>query len=186
MLASLGACSAIHSRMGGVSPPKTPPPVALPAPAEGLWAILDPGCPKPSAPDIRAWPACASPFWISGGTARVIRAQPRGQRRRDEESYAADYSLAAGDPVIAQVGTAKDGYVFLALTELAKDDQGRLVSAFGAAVACPKDGASHLVLKPNANGCDDQDLQAVRKAAVVALEDRSVLSEVAWIAPGAP
>ena len=186
MLTCLGACAALDSRLGWLTPPKAAPPLGAPTPAEGLWAILDPGCPKPDAPNIRAWPTCASPFWIAGGKALVIRAEPRGRRALIEASYAADYRLAAGDPVIAQVGTAKDGYVFLALTDLARDDRGRLVGATGAAVACAGADGGALALKPNANGCGEADPQLVRKAAGLALRDRAGLSRVAWIAPGAP
>lgn len=188
-LCALGGCAALDARLGWVArPAKAPPAVATvaPSPAQGLWAILDPGCPKPSAPDIRAWPSCASPFWISGGKALVIHAAPHGRRQFDEASYAADFSLAAGDPVIAQVGTAKDGYVFLALTDLAEDDNGRLIGASGAAVACPGAAAGPLALRPSANGCVEADPQTVRQAAELALKDRAALSEVAWIAPGAP
>jgi hypothetical protein len=93
-----------------------------PKPAEGLWAILDPGCAKPSAADIHAWPHCASPFWISGDKATVLLAANSGKRTIHDVSYAADVSLTAGEPLIAQVGTQKDGYLFLALTNLAEDD----------------------------------------------------------------
>ena len=185
-LSVLGACAALDSRLGWVAPAKPNAPAVAPTPAEGLWAILDPGCPKPSAPNISAWPACASPFWIRGDKALVIRAAPRGRRQSNEASFAADYSLAAGDPVIAQVGTAKDGYVFLALTDLAKDERGRLIGAVGAAVSCAKAAGGPVTLKPNANGCDEADPQAVRAAAALVLHDRAGLSQVAWIAPGAP
>jgi hypothetical protein len=161
-------------------------PAPPPTPADGLWAILDPGCPKPSAPNFKTWPSCASPFWISRGKALVVRSSAHSRRGLTDASYEADYSLAGGDPVIAQVGTQKDGYVFLALTDLAQDNQGRLIGATGAAVACPKNMSGGLALKPNLNGCDTESLDAVRKAAVITLEDRASLTQVAWIAPGAP
>jgi len=74
----------------------------------------------------------------------------------------------------------------LALTNLAEDDQGRLVGAVGAAVACPRPTGPSLAIKPSLNGCDLQSLATVRKAATATLLDRSALAEVAWIAPGAP
>ena len=193
----LCACGAVRSKLALFGPHHhhaptataeaviAPPPA--PTPAEGLWAILDPGCPKPAAPNIRAWPKCASPFWISRGKALVVRSalqHPRGPAT--DASFAADYSLAAGDPVIAQVGTEKDGYMFLALTQLAEDGQGRMIGAIGAAVACPKPSSGALSTRPNLNGCETESLETVRKAAAETLQDHSVLTQVAWIAPGAP
>ena len=163
------------------------PPAPPPKPAEGLWAILDPGCPKPAATNFRSWPTCASPFWISGDKALVVRsAMHRSSRAATDASFAADYSLAAGDPVIAQVGTEKDGYMFLALTNLSQDGQGRLIGATGAAVACPKPAPGALSTRPSMNGCETESLETVRKAAAETLQDRSALTQVAWIAPGAP
>jgi hypothetical protein len=183
---ALSACTTL-----GVKPPAAlhatvaaPPP----SPAEGLWAILDPGCDRPHAANIRAWPACASPFWIHGGKAVVLTASLTHTRTRHphDTPYAADYSVTPGEPLIVQVGTQKDGYVYLALTDLSKDDQGRLVGAVGAAVACPRPGGGALTITPSLNGCDLQSLEALRKAALVALRDRSALAQAAWIGPGAP
>ncbi|HWA61835.1 MAG TPA: hypothetical protein VG939_10690 [Caulobacteraceae bacterium] len=157
-----------------------------PNPAEGLWAILDPGCPKPSATNFQAWPKCASPFWISHGTAMIVRSRGDRARTMTTESYRAQYTLAAGDPVIAQVGSAKDGYMFLALTELAKDDQGRMIGAAGAAFACPGPRLGVIALRPTDNGCDTAPPDTLRAAAVETLQDHASLSRVAWIAPGAP
>ena len=148
--------------------------------------MLDPGCIKPRAADIHVWPHCASPFWISGDKATVLLAANSTRRTIHDVSYAANVSLTAGEPLIAQVGTPKDGYLFLALTDLAEDDRGRLVGAVGAAVACPKPKDGGLVIKPNLNGCDLDSVETVRAAAEVALRDRSTLTEVAWIAPGSP
>jgi hypothetical protein len=181
----LGACAQI----GAKAPAAAPLPVAQatpPRPAEGLWAILDPGCARPQAANFRLWPSCASPFWISGGKAVVLTAASQPGRRPHRVPYAADYSLTPGEPLIAQVGTEKDGYLYLALTNLAEDDQGRLVGAVGAAVACPRPTGPSLAIKPSLNGCDLQSLATVRKAATATLLDRSALAEVAWIAPGAP
>jgi hypothetical protein len=182
MLIGLSACGSLRADFAfltqglGVSAPK---------PADGLWAILDPGCPKPAASNIKAWPACASPFWIKRDKAVLVRTN--GTRIGPHEgSFAADYTFALGDPLIAQVGTHKDGYMFLALTQLSRDPQGRLVGAVGAAVACPQATGGTLVIKPILNGCDNESLEGVRKAAVTTLQDRAALQQVAWIAPGSP
>ena len=187
LVIGLGACvrfGAHHAPMMVVIVP--PPPAIAPRPAEGLWAMLDPGCAKPSAADIHAWPHCASPFWISGDKATVLLAANSGKRTIHDVSYAADVSLTAGEPLIAQVGTQKDGYLFLALTNLAEDARGRLVGAIGAAVACPKPKDGGMMLKPALNGCDLESVETVRAAAQLALRDRSSLTEVAWIAAGNP
>jgi hypothetical protein len=157
-----------------------------PKPADGLWAILDPGCPKPSVANFTNWPNCASPFWISRDSAVVVRSREAHRGQAPAESYRTDYQIAAGDPVIAQVGNARDGYVFLALTELARDDQGRLVSATGAAFACPQPGGGAIALRPNLNGCEAESPDDVRRAAEETLQDHAALTRVAWIAPGAP
>jgi hypothetical protein len=181
--AALGARRHPPVAVATVTPP--PPPIA-PKPAEGLWAMLDPGCLKPSAADIHLWPHCASPFWISGDKATVLLAANGPNRPPHDVSYAADVSLTAGEPLIAQVGTQKDGYLFLALTNLAEDDRGRLVGAVGAAVSCPKPKDGGMVLRPSLNGCDLESVETVRAAAELALRDRASLTEVAWIAPGSP
>jgi len=187
----LAACGLLPKHMAKLAPPAAAAPVAPPGPppklAEGLWAILDPGCPKPTAADIHYWPACASPVWISHDKATVLSATPRGQHGTGDVSFAADVSIAPGDPVIAQVGTQKDGYLFLALTHLMRDDQGQVIGATGAAVACGKPAqAGNLSVKPNGNGCDGESLAVVRQAANAALADQTALAQAAWIAAGAP
>ena len=182
----LSACAHRHSHLAQITPTAPASPKPPPTLAQGLWAILDPGCPKPIATNIRKWPTCASPFWISRGRAMVIRTAARGVAGHADSSFAAEYHLAGGDPVIAQVGTQKDGYLFLALTQLSTDDQGQLIGAMGAAIACPKPEQGVLLIKPNLNGCESQSPEAVRRAAAVALQDQTSLNEVAWIAPGAP
>jgi len=187
LLMGLSACAGFslkHKAPPVVEAP--PPPQAAPKPAEGLWAMLDPGCAKPSEVDIRAWPHCASPFWISGDKATVILAANSARWPIHDVSYYADVSLTPGVPLIAQVGTPKDGYLFLALTNLAEDDRGRLVGALGAAVSCPKPRDGGLIIKPSLNGCDLESLETLRAAAEVALRDRSALTQVAWIAAGNP
>jgi hypothetical protein len=189
LLIALGACGMLHRhhRLAKVEPQVVPPPAPPPRLAQGLWAILDPGCPKPNASNIRLWPSCASPFWINHDKATVIRTEAaKGALGHADASFAADLSIAAGEPLIAQVGTQKDGYLFLALTDLSEDDQGQLIGATGAAVACPKPNGGALALKPSLNGCDGESLEVVRQAAAQTLQDRAALTEVAWIAPGAP
>jgi hypothetical protein len=186
LLVELAACAGQRHRAPPPPVAVAPPPPVAPKPAEGLWAMLDPGCIKPSAADIHVWPHCASPFWISGDKATVLLAANAGKHTVHDVSYAADVSLTAGEPLIAQVGTPKDGYLFLALTDLAEDERGRLVGAVGAAVACPKPKDGGLVLKPSLNGCDLESVENVRAAAQLVLRDRSTLTEVAWIAPGSP
>ena len=157
-----------------------------PSPAEGLWAALDPGCAKPTVANIRSWPHCASPFWISHGKAMLLVSGAADKRAVRDVSYAANYNLTPGDPLIAQVGTPKDGYVWLALTDLDRDGQGRLVGAIGAAVPCAPPAAGQIALKPRMNGCDGVGLDEVRKAAMATLHDHSALTTITWIAPGAP
>ena len=185
IVAALSACASLGARPSpGVRASASAPPLSL---AEGLWAILDPGCERPRAADIRAWPSCASPFWIQGGKAVVMTAQLTHSRRRPHDTpYAADYSVTPGEPLIVQVGTQKDGYVYLALTDLSTDGQGRLVGAVGAAVACPTPAGAVLTIAPSLNGCDLQSLEDLRKAALATLKDRSALAAAAWIGPGAP
>lgn len=184
----LSACAGLQARMAALAPHHRAA-ASAPAlkPAEGLWAMLDPGCAKPQAADLHAWPHCASPFWISGDKALVILTGPAGKTATQDASYIADFNFTPGEPLIAKVGAPKDGYVFLALTDLARDDQGRLTGAVGAAVACsrPADGGG-VVIKPNSNGCDQASPEVVRRAAAASLKDRAALATVAWIAAGAP
>jgi len=189
----LSGCGILRERLAflrhspqHVQAANAPATTPAPKPAEGLWAILDPGCPKPSAANFKAWPHCASPFWISRDTALVVRSIPRARGASPDQSYRADYRLAAGDPMIAQVGSEKDGYLFLALTELARDERGRLVAASGAAFACAKTPIGPIALRPTLNGCDTESPDGVRRAAQETLGDHAALSRVAWIAPGAP
>ena len=187
MAIGLCGCMTHHAKVAYVAPP---PLVAAPAPppalAQGLWAVLDPGCPKPVAADVRQWPACASPFWIGRGKAVIIHSAAWGATGHIDASFTADYSLAGGDPVIAQVGTQKDGFLYLALTQLATDQQGQLVDARGAAISCPKAAQGSALIKPSLNGCETETPEAVRRAAALALQDHAALDEVAFIAPGNP
>ena len=158
----------------------------VPKPADGLWAILDPGCPKPDKANTQAWPKCAQPFWIGHDTAVVVRAHPAKGGGASEQSYRADYRIAAGEPVIAQVGNQHDGYLFLALTELDRDEQGRMIGASGAAFFCRQPTLGRVSLRPSDNGCDAVEPAVVRQAAAETLQDTALLSRMAWIAPGSP
>ncbi len=189
MLVGLAACASPFARHAAIRPEVVPtiiPPPVAPTPAEGLWAALDPGCAKPMAANIHQWPHCASPFWISNGKATVLVSGDADKRTVRDVSYAADYSFTPGTPLIAQVGTPKDGYVWLALTDLDRDDQGRLVGASGAAVPCAAPPGGDIVLKPRMNGCGGVGLDDLRKAATASLQDRAALTTITWIAPGAP
>jgi hypothetical protein len=191
LLFGLAACASPFTRLAANRhhaplPPVIAPPVPAPEPAQGLWAALDPGCAKPMAANIHQWPHCASPFWISNGKATVLVSGAASKRTVRDVSYAADYSFTPGTPLIAQVGTPKDGYVWLALTDLDRDDQGRLVGASGAAVPCAAPEGSELVAKPRMNGCDNVGVEELRKAAVATLQDHAALTKITWIAPGAP
>jgi hypothetical protein len=180
----LAACAAVGPRPG----PSIGAPLARAAsgrPAEGLWAILDPGCPKPGHIDVRAWPKCASPFWISGGSALVVRTRAGPRGTTPDHSYRAGISLAGADPLIAQVGDGA-GHLYLALTQLARDDKGRLVGAAGAAFACPGQVAGLISLAANTSGCEAVSSDGLRQAARATLRDQPALTRVAWIAPGAP
>lgn len=183
----LSGCMTHHAKVAPVAPaPVVAAPAAPPALAQGLWAVLDPGCPKPVAADVHQWPTCASPFWIGRGKAVIIHSAAWGATGHIDASFTADYSLAGNDPVIAQVGTQKDGYLYLALTQLATDPQGQLVDARGAAISCPKQAESSPLIKPSLNGCESETPEAVRRAAALALQDHAALDEVAFIAPGNP
>jgi len=176
---ALGACAAGGPRLAlGWAPP--------PRPAEGLWAILDPGCRKPSLIDIGVWPKCASPFWISGGSAVVVRTRPGPGGTAVDHSYRAEVSITGNDPVVAEVGNGTDGHLYLALIKLLRDDEGRVIGATGAAFACPVQVSGPIALAPNASGCEAASAEGVRRAAEATLRDAGTLSRVAWIAPGAP
>jgi hypothetical protein len=180
----LAACATSGSRLARQAPARTPRPA--PQVADGLWAMLDPGCPKPNLANFGAWPACASPFWISRGSAVVVRTRAAPSGKALDHSYRADLSLTGADPVIAELGNDRDGYLFLALTGLAHDDKGRLIAAIGAAVSCPGQSDGPISATPTAGGCEAVSADGVRKAAQATLGDPSVLTRVAWIAAGAP
>ncbi len=188
LLLGSAACASPFARLTANrhAPPQAPAAQPAPKPAEGLWAALDPGCARPTAANIHQWPHCASPFWISRGKATVLVSGAADKRMVRDVSYAADYSFTPGDPLIAQVGTPKDGYVWLALTDLDRDSQGRLVGATGAAVPCASASDAEPVLKPRMNGCGGVGLDELRKAAAATLRDRTALTTITWIAPGAP
>lgn len=154
-----------------------PPPVA----ADGLWAVLEPGCQAPRGRDPGAWPACASAVWLNGGEARVVRSLTSAHER----SYAARLQIVAGTPLIAKVGVDGSGSLFIALADLARDDRGRLIAAEAAPIACVE-AAARLRASLNDGGCDRVTPEALRDAAQVSLSAQPGLMRVAWIGPGAP
>jgi hypothetical protein len=167
-------------------PPALPPPPSPPRPADGLWAILDPGCAKPDRLDTHQWPRCASPFWISHESALIVGSRPGPKGSAPSASFRVDVRLTAGDPLIVQVGTPQDGYVFLALDKLDRDDSGLLVGAIGSAFACHGAAGGPISLKPITGGCELVSEEELRRAARETLQDETGLSRVAWVAPGAP
>ncbi len=189
---SVSACASLRSHLAfwghGESRPALASAATTRAPRvhQGLWAILDPGCRKPLGADLSAWPRCASPFWIGQGFALVVQAKPVDEGARAERSYRADYRLAAGDPLIAEIGDDKHGQLFLALTDLDRDGEGQLVGATGAAFACPSGLSGPISLSPNEGGCASAGPNRIRKAAEDSLRDPVALTRVAWIASGAP
>ncbi len=189
---SLAACTSIRTQLAfwrhGDAPAGHAIASASRAPAvhEGLWAILDPGCGKPRDADVRAWPRCASPFWIGEGYALVVRTRSDGHGAVPESSYRAGYRLAAGDPLIAEIGNDKDGQLFLALKDLDRDGEGRLVGATGAAFACPSGPTGRISLSPSDGGCAAAAPDRIRRAARDTLQDQGALTRVAWITSGAP
>ncbi|HEY5107687.1 MAG TPA: hypothetical protein VII73_13115 [Caulobacteraceae bacterium] len=193
LMVSLAGCASVRMRLASwvhgrrATPVMASAPTPLaPKPADGLWAILDPGCPKPTLANFPRWPKCASPFWINRDSAMVVRTEAGPRRLTPDHSYRTDYRLAAGNPVIAQIGDDRAGYLYLALTELARDSQGRLVSAAGLPFACPSPSDGAISVAPNLSGCASQSPTAIRKLAFATLQDHAELSRVAWIAPGAP
>ena len=190
LLLGMAACAGPFGRLSANHSSQPSPPIVAPTPppqpAEGLWAALDPGCARPTAANIHLWPHCASPFWISNGKATVLVSGAASKRTVRDVSYAADYSFTPGTPLIAQVGTPRDGYVWLALTDLDRDSAGRLIGASGAAVPCATPDTGELVAKPRMNGCGGVGVDELRKAAVQTLQDHGSLTKITWIAPGAP
>jgi len=167
-------------------PPAPPPPPSPPRPADGLWAILDPGCAKPDRLDTHQWPRCASPFWISHESALIVGSRPGPKGSAPSASFRVGVRLTAGDPLIVQVGTPQDGYVFLALDKLDRDASGLLVGAIGSAFACHGAAAGSISLKPITGGCELVPEEELRRAARETLQDETGLTRVAWVAPGAP
>lgn len=94
--------------------------------------------------------------------------------------------MTLGDPLIVQVGTPHDGYVYLALASLDRDAKGRLVGAVGSAFACRGEASGPISLKPNTGGCELASDEEMHRAAQETLKDVAGLSRIAWVAPGAP
>lgn len=178
----LSGCASTIAGIGGPEYDAARPP----RPAEGLWAILDPGCAKPARIDTHTWPHCASPIWVSHASVLVVGARTDPKGKAPSASYRADLRITPGKPFIVQAGTPRDGYIFLALDKIDRDAAGRLIGATGAAFACRGEAPGPISLKPNTGGCELASLEDMRKAALETLHDESALSSVVWIAPGAP
>ncbi|HEV2364614.1 MAG TPA: hypothetical protein VGS12_10520 [Caulobacteraceae bacterium] len=154
--------------------------------APGLWAILDPGCATPTSADTSKWAACASPFWIGKDFAVVVQRRPGQRGGATEASYKAAYRLAAGAPLIAEVGDEKHGHLFLALTGLSHDAEGRLTGAAAAPFACQTAKDGDIAAAANSGGCESASIQGMRAAARASLRDPAALTRVAFVAEGAP
>ena len=173
--------SFFHMRMASHDPM-----MDTPRPADGLWAVMDPGCQRPAGANFQAWPSCASPFWINENTAVVVHSPETHGGRSLAASYRAGIQVTAGEPVVVQVGSQASGYLFLAVTDLTRDSHGLVVAAAGAPVSCLTETMSRITFRPNMTGCEARSPDEVRHAATEALAERDNLTRVAWIAPGAP
>ena len=173
--------SFLHMRLASSVAPQV-----APRPAEGLWAIMDPGCDKPTGANFQAWPGCASPFWINENTAVVVHSPISPQGHVAPASVRAGILVTAGEPVVVQVGSQQSGYLFVAVTDLTRDSHGFVVAAAGAPVSCMTRYVSRITFRPNMTGCEDRSTDEVRHAAAQALQERDSLTHIAWIAPGAP
>ena len=189
---ALCACvsNARHQRPEPLAPPAAAPvvlsPPSPPRPANGLWAILDPGCSKPDRVDTHVWPRCASPFWINHESAVIVGSRPGPKGSTPSASFRVDLRLSTVDPLIAQVGTPRDGYIFVALDKLDRDTDGLVVGAVGAAFACHAAPTGPISLKPITGGCELASEEEIHRAAIETLQDETGLSRIAWVAAGAP
>lgn len=181
MALGLSACAFLPGRAPQVA--RAP---EAPHPADGLWAIMDPGCAKPATADFSAWPSCASPFWINQQTAVVVRSTSGLRGGQGLASYRAGMQLTAGEPVVVQVGSQADGYVFVALTDLSRDAAGRVVGAMGAPMICETSLIERITFRANRTGCESRSADEIQRAAFEALSDPGSLTHVAWVAAGAP
>ena len=157
-----------------------------PRPAEGLWAIMDPGCDKPAGANFGAWPSCASPFWINENSAVVVHSPQSPRGRSTPVSVRAGIQVTAGEPVVVQIGSQTSGYLFVAVTDLTRDSHGLVVAAAGAPVSCVTHYMARITFSPNMTGCEERTPEEVRHAAAQALQVHDSLTRIAWIAPGAP
>lgn len=160
--------------------------IETPRPADGLWAIMDPGCQRPAGANFQAWPACASPFWINANTAVVVHSPQGRSVRVGDTSYRAGITVTAGEPVVVQVGSQEGGFLYVAVTDMTRDSQGLVVAAAGAPVSCVTGYMTRISFRPNMTGCEDRPTDEVRRAAAQALSEHEGLTHIAWIAPGAP
>ena len=153
--AALAGCATERARPVRASLPDPPP-----VPANGLWAVMEPGCHAPLGADRRAWPACAYPVWLRGGAAVVIQTLTSSRER----SYETRFQLVSGDPLIAKVGIAIGASLFVALADITRDGDGRLIGAAGVPIAC-LEGATSFRVGPMDGGCDAVSPDALRDAA---------------------
>lgn len=185
-LASCGMVrSFLHFRVASHEAPRQVV-IETPRPADGLWAILDPGCDKPASVNFSAWPSCASPFWINENTAVVVHSPQSPRGRSAPVSVRAGIQVTAGEPVVVQIGSQTSGYLFVAVTDLTRNSRGLVVAAAGAPVSCVTHYMARITFRPNMTGCEERTPDEVRHAAAQALQERDGLTRVAWIAPGAP
>ena len=62
-------------------------------PRPGLWAFLDPHCPAPTSSHVETWRECATPVWLSEGTATLLAPGPKRAR----------FLIDDGDPGLVQM-----------------------------------------------------------------------------------
>lgn len=64
-------------------------------PRAGLWALLEPSCPRPANAAVETWPTCASPMWLREGALIMIVSGP----------VRSSLVLVGEQPQVAQVTT---------------------------------------------------------------------------------
>ena len=62
-------------------------------PQMGLWAVLQPGCARPTSSAVHTWPECATPVWLQPGQATTIVQSP----------VRSEFVVGTGTPRLAQV-----------------------------------------------------------------------------------
>ena len=108
--------------------------------------MLDPGCAKPNAADIHAWPHCASPFWISGDKATVLLAAVSGKQHVALSPLIQNGEAQCGQSwMSAALGLAQPG------SSIAQSPS----ASFGAteAAAARSPAGRRMVVRPSAASC---------------------------------